>query len=72
MEIRCTELLVGGSNLFILLFKLLSYCINFSLLRAISLHFYVCVAEQVRNAERVQLDQIPLPDAPVDDTSKSF
>lgn len=24
--------------------------------------------EQVRNAERVQLDQIPLPDAPVDDT----
>ena len=28
-------------------------------------------AEQVRNAERVQLDQIPLPDALVDDTRET-
>ena len=28
------------------------------------------VSEQVKNAERVQLDQIPLPDVPVDNTSK--
>ena len=31
----------------------------------------VLISEQVRNAERVQLDQIPLPDAPVDHTGKS-
>lgn len=34
--------------------------------------FVLYLIDQVRNAERVQLDQIPLPDAPVDPASEYF
>ena len=30
------------------------------------LTFFICVSEQVKNAERVQLSEIPLPDLPVE------